>query len=47
MEKRDERQAIPLQKDLHRRFKLYCVENGLIMSKQLSFMIEKFLDEKK
>jgi|VirMetMinimDraft_7_1064189.scaffolds.fasta_scaffold255204_2 hypothetical protein len=40
----EERTLIAVKKETHKKFKLYCVENGLVMSDLTTKIIEEYLN---
>jgi len=41
----EDRTLIAMRKDTHKKFKLYCVEHGLIMAELTTKLIEEFLEK--
>ena len=45
--KREDRTLIPIAKDVHKEFKLYCVQNDLVMTGLVTQLIKEYLEEQK
>jgi len=41
-----EKRNIPIDKELHKEFKIFCAENNLIMSRLVEKLIESYIKEK-
>ena len=43
--KPEERTLIAMRKDIHREFKIHCVQNGLVMTELTTKLIKEYLEQ--